>query len=478
MFNVAARAATPDSTLIFFMTLALAIYVRTSFRDEQGAASVFRWSTMSAVDSRHQAYYPRRLFAIPLYAAMGMAVLAKGPIGIVLPTAIIGLFLSIIRLSDEYAEIRSASNPIRRFLKSIVRPFSPLHLLRTAWSMRPITALTSAMAIALPWYLLVGIETDGKWVQSFFLEHNIGRASTAMEGHAGSTLFYYPLAILVGFFPWSILAVPVCLDVWHVIRTGKTWSTSYTFLLCWIGVFVGVFSLAQTKLPSYVTPAYPALALLAGACIERLLSGESAVKTYWLKAAAISLAAVGAVGIVAVTYAARIYLPGEEWLALIGVSPLLIGLIALSFAGRQMLRAFASSIAIAACAITLSVFGFATPRISARQHITDLLGTAQTTERPAHLASFAVHEPSWVFYANREVPFLTTDRESEAINFLRYADTALITTRSEYNRIRERLPMGATTIAESEYFLKPNNLVLISRLVPSAKSSESRQDFR
>ncbi|MFC1757741.1 ArnT family glycosyltransferase, partial [Planctomycetota bacterium] len=169
MFNVAARAATPDSALMFFMTLALAIYVRTSFRPQESAAE-----HTAPIQSNHRTFYPRRLFAIPLYAAMGMAVLAKGPIGIVLPTAIIGLFLAIVRLSDHVTEIRTASNRFTRITWILLRPFSPFHLLRTAWSMKPFTALASAMAVALPWYLLVGIETDGKWLQSFLLEHNIG----------------------------------------------------------------------------------------------------------------------------------------------------------------------------------------------------------------------------------------------------------------------------------------------------------------
>ena len=215
MFNVAARAATPDSALMFFMTLALAIYVRTSFRDQQGRASWFRWPTLQTdtnetpeIGPDVRSFYPRRPFAIPIYAAMGMAVLAKGPIGIVLPTAIIGLFLAITRMSNQVADIHTSPRPIAQIVVSLLRPLSPLNLLRTAWSMRPITAVASAMVVALPWYLMVGIETDGEWVRSFLLEHNVSRASTAMEGHTGNAFLFYPVAILVGFF--------------SVVRLGRT----------------------------------------------------------------------------------------------------------------------------------------------------------------------------------------------------------------------------------------------------------------
>ena len=224
-----------------------------------------------------------------------------------------------------------------------------------------------------------------------------------------------------------------------------------------------MFSLAQTKLPSYVTPAYPALALLTAGCVERLRNRTSEVKVIWLKAAAISLAAVGAIGTVTVFCAARIYLPGEERLAVIGLVPLLIGVVAWSFVKRNLPQRFACSIMVSAIAMMLFVFGYASPRISERQQIVEFLNAAQSGTAPTRLASFAVHEPSWVFYANQKVPFLTSDRESEAIEFLQHRNATVITTRSEFERIREQLPTGAAMIAESGYFLKNERLVLIGR---------------
>ncbi len=457
MFNVAARAATPDSTLIFFMTLALAIYVQTAF-----PSSVTEGSN-DVSQERQRAFYPRRLLTVPIYAAMGMAVLAKGPIGIVLPTAIIGLFLAIIRLSD-HESTRDSASLLPQFLRAIVRVLSPLHLLRTAWSMRPVTALVSAMAIALPWYLLVGIATDGEWVRSFLLEHNVSRASSAMEGHAGSTLFYYPIAMLIGFFPWSILAVPLGLDIWGVLTEKARWATGYTFLLCWVGVFVAVFSIAQTKLPSYVTPAYPAVALLAGAFLERQTSRESRLSRFWLQASGASLTIVGAIGVIAIGYASKIYLPGDRWVALVGLIPLILGGIAWRYASLGQPQQFARAVGVCGVAFTVAVFGLMLPRVGEQQLITSLLQVPVESGQPARLASYAVHEPSWVFYAGREIPFLLAERQRDAIEFLNGDATALITSRTEYERIRDSLPVGTGPIAETDYFLKSERLVLIGRL--------------
>ena len=100
----------------------------------------------------------------------------------------------------------------------MVRPFEPLHFLTTCWYMRPLTAIFAAAAIALPWYWAVGLATEGEFLRRFFLVENVARATgVAMEGHHGN-IFYYPVAILVGFFPWSLFAAPLLIDLWLQLR--------------------------------------------------------------------------------------------------------------------------------------------------------------------------------------------------------------------------------------------------------------------
>ena len=174
MFDVAGRAATPDSALIFCSTAALLIYVLTAFPADG-------------------TYFPQRWWAAgAMYALMGLAVLAKGPVGAVLPTAVIGMFLLIVRLPETVREVHRPA--WQRWLLQIVRPFSPSHFLRTCWSMRPLTAIVVILAVAGPWYAWVGWRTGGEFLRVFFGEHNLGRATQAMEGHSGG-LWYYPVAI-------------------------------------------------------------------------------------------------------------------------------------------------------------------------------------------------------------------------------------------------------------------------------------------
>jgi 4-amino-4-deoxy-L-arabinose transferase-like glycosyltransferase len=109
---------------------------------------------------------------LAIYSAMAFAVLAKGPVGVLLPSVVIGFFL--------YA-------------------FAVVH--------RPRFVVCVAV-IALPWYVTVGLKTNGAWLEGFLGQHNLGRFLKPMEGHHGPVL-YYPIAMLIGFFPWSVFCLPV-----------------------------------------------------------------------------------------------------------------------------------------------------------------------------------------------------------------------------------------------------------------------------
>jgi len=64
------------------------------------------------------------------------------------------------------------------------------HFLETVWSMRPLSGTTLSLAVAKSWYLVVGYQTRREWLRGFFLEHNLGRANSEMEGHSGPSLVY------------------------------------------------------------------------------------------------------------------------------------------------------------------------------------------------------------------------------------------------------------------------------------------------
>ena len=85
------------------------------------------------------------------------------------------------------------------------------------------------------------------------------------------------------------------------------------------------WSICRTKLPHYLLPAYPALALLTACFVDRWQSAPASIGRWALRNAWISLILVGVGMMIAVPIVTSIYLPGEEVLGLLGLIPLLGG---------------------------------------------------------------------------------------------------------------------------------------------------------
>ena len=474
MFDVASRAATPDSALIFFSTLGLAGFVVATFGHHRRPD---RWNLL-ATGTRSPCRPLPWAGVLLMYAPLGFAALAKGPVGVILPMAVIGMFLLIQRLpTREKSQSERRPNALRRAV-SALRPFAPLHFLRTYWSMRPMFGCWLVLAIALPWYICVGIRTNGAWLQEFFLQHNVGRAMAPMEGHDGGLLFY-PVAMLIGLFPWSILAVPVLLIVRQAIRHEGPNRDSYVFCACWVGVYVALFSIARTKLPSYVTPAYPAVALLIGGFLRQWVTDGESVWRGWLRIGWATLSVVGVAMVIGLTFAAKVYLPGDEYLACIGLIPLIGGVSGwmLSESGRR--HSAAVCLAITAALLSTSLLGIGTARVDRHQQNHLLLrAVASRCDKP-QLAAFGNLEPSWVFYARQPIQVISPNQPERVGEFLRGgANHFLITTAAHYRRLRGELPNNVGLLETVPYFLKDAQLVVIGDSPEAKRMADSGADTR
>ena len=147
LFCASAHFANPDALLNAFTLLTLLFFWR-SFTS-QGRA----WSAAGGISA-------------------GFAVLAKGPVGLVLPLAVIVLFLLWSRK------------------------------LRLLWERKLWVAVLAFLLIALPWYVWVGVETKVAFLRGFIMEHNVGRYLHSMEHHGGP-VYYYLAVLAIGFAPWS-----------------------------------------------------------------------------------------------------------------------------------------------------------------------------------------------------------------------------------------------------------------------------------
>lgn len=458
MFPVAARAATPDSVLVYFTTLATLVYVYGAFplRHESEPTSEY-----PARESTND-YFPRSWPTVALmYALMGVATLAKGPIGLVLPTATIGMFLLIVRLPADNATRCPASDAFVGWMHRLLRPFALRHFLAVCWSMRPLTALGASLAVALPWYLWVGVRTHGEWPSGFFLVHHLQRAIEPMEGHDGP-FFYYFIVVVASFFPWSLLLVPTIENAATKILRQTVSRPEHIFISCWAAVYLVGFSLARTKLPNYITPALPALALMtASFLVPWSRQGKSSLH-YWFRFAFSGLILVGVVVSIGACVAGWWLLFGDWWLGTIGLIPIAGGVVGRRLVAQGQTHKAVTTFAVTAVLFACALFGFASVRVARHQQCDRLFEAAYAKTPQPTFAAYRCFEPSWVFYARRSIQSLPGDGpDAPARFFCDGRDRFLITRYTDWATIRPSLPEHAAVLACVPYFLRRERLVVI-----------------
>ena len=477
MFGVAGRAATPDSPLIFFSTLAITIFAvtcipvnRERLHDSTPSGPTARRGA-ELVDGGWKAW-------ASIYAAMSFAVLAKGPVGLVMPSTIIGLFLLISQQPRQPVE----NGGWRAFAMRAVQVVQPRSLWRAFLTMRPLVAVAVLSLVALPWYVAVGLRTGGQFLTQFFFEHHLARATSVMEGHQGQ-IWFYPVAILVGTFPWSVFAAPVIFDIAARKRGQRAWTPGHTLAILWLAVYVGVFSAVRTKLPSYVTPCYPALALIAGCFVDGWARQSQFAANRWPRAALTVYSIIGLAMIIAVPLVARRTLPGEEWLAAIGAIPLIGGGAALASAWKGRNQRSAMVFALSSVLTVISLLSLGATRVDRHRQNLSMLEEVRHLNGSTRFAAVGCLEPSWIFYEGQPIEELSLTPQGNCgkrwIDIgghwtetpwldlqeftAKHPKAAIITTDEHGEALLAALPADYAVVAEGPYFLRKNTLLILAR---------------
>jgi 4-amino-4-deoxy-L-arabinose transferase-like glycosyltransferase len=122
------------------------------------------------------------------------------------------------------------------------------------------TAIASFCATALPWYILCA-RRNPDFLRIFIIEHNFKRYLTPEFQHIQPFWFYVPI-LLLAVFPWTLMFYGPLKDLWVWRSARSPVDPACLYLCCWAGFTVLFFSVSKSKLPGYVLPAEPALALL------------------------------------------------------------------------------------------------------------------------------------------------------------------------------------------------------------------------
>jgi 4-amino-4-deoxy-L-arabinose transferase-like glycosyltransferase len=164
-------------------------------------------------------------------------------------------------------------------------------------ALQPVPGLLWLILLVLPWFIAIYARVGSQFLVGSVGEDMLAKVAGGQESH-GAPPGLYLVLFFVTFFPASILAGLAAPAVWAVRREAAA-----RFLLAWLVPSWIVFEAIITKLPHYVLPLYPAIAILtAGAVESRVLSRrpllERGVMWWFLAPAIVSIIAVVAAIIV------------------------------------------------------------------------------------------------------------------------------------------------------------------------------------
>jgi 4-amino-4-deoxy-L-arabinose transferase-like glycosyltransferase len=202
-----------------------------------------------------------------VWASLALSVLSKGLIGLVLPGAVLVLYTLIQRDWGLW----------RR-----------LHLL---------SGLALFLVIGAPWFVAVSL-ANPEFFHFFFIHEHFERFLTKVHRRDEPWWYFFPIFAL-GILPWLIPALDALRRAWNNEGEKKDFQPG-RFLLIWVVFIFFFFSISSSKLPSYILPIFPALALLTGRHLARM-TGRTlfwqilpmallAIAALWLSSRAVNLA--------------------------------------------------------------------------------------------------------------------------------------------------------------------------------------------
>jgi len=456
LVGIEAHAATPDAILTCLTTWATILFAEPLLVEGSAAATGLprlSWRRAAAVGG-----------------LLGLAVVCKGPIGFVGPLAVVlpwaGWLAVQRRLADKP---RTTGTSLLRTLLPVALP-AAWDTIRTA----KLGAISVAMlAVAAPWYTAVSLRTDGAWLNGFFFIHNVGRFVEPMERHGGSVLLH-PLAMLVGFFPWScFLPLAIVVSLWRIWNRADTPASRHalSLTLVWMAVWVGGFSASATKLPNYVLPAYPAAALLVAAAGVVAAERGRWPHPAWMAAGMFSLAFGGVITAAAVIVAEQFGLTGAAPAALVGLVPI-IGAACLWYWRREPLRAI-SALAVTGLVFTGLAVGPAAARIAGANALPALVEEAHRhAGGHARLGTFTQITPNVVYYAHGHVTAWQEPQRDDCLRFLASGPDAVVLVREDdFASLSAGLPAGVGVIGRSRPLFRDHDFLLVGTHTPNAVRS-------
>jgi 4-amino-4-deoxy-L-arabinose transferase-like glycosyltransferase len=174
----------------------------------------------------------RRWLFYGLYASAALATLTKGLIGFLVTGAVMFLWLLVF---NQWKRLR------------------PLHL--------PTGALLF-LAVAAPWHVLAALHNPS-WMHRYLVYEHFERFTSTVASRPGPWWYFVPI-VLLGLFPWTGFLWAGLREAGRGGWANRAKNADTWFFLTWAGFVFLFFSASHSKLPPYILPVFPALAVLIG----------------------------------------------------------------------------------------------------------------------------------------------------------------------------------------------------------------------
>ncbi|MDT8901767.1 ArnT family glycosyltransferase [Anaeroselena agilis] len=329
-FWVIARMVITDAVLFFFTSVSLASFYLGLKGEGRG-------------------------WFIPAYAAAGLSVLTKGPVGLVMPALVVFVHLILARRWELFKRLRIFSGA------------------------------AIFLVVAAPWYLAMYVAHGRDFVDTFLGLHNYLRA-TVSEHPQDNVFYYYLILFPVSLLPWTGVFL-------RTLWTGRK-RPHFAFLAVWIGVFIAFYTLMATKYLTYVFPAlFPAALLVARELDEMQAQRPRAL--LWLSLPAVLLLAAFAAG--------GAWLPAAAWwplqlTAVAGAAAVLW----LGYRGEAFFQPLAAGAAVVVVSL-LMIYQVLIPMAAARSAKE---AAAVLPAKGAVVGAVGDYHTSAVFYSGYAIPRL------------------------------------------------------------------------
>jgi len=303
-------------------------------------------------------------FALLFWLALALGVLVKGPIA----PAVSALTVLALGIADRNW----------RWLKAL----------------RPLRGVALLVVIVAPWLVAISTATEGAFLSQSLGSDFLGKLIGSQESHGAPPLLYL-VSLAIAFWPGVLFLGPAIAWAWK-----QRADAPERFLIAWAVPFWIVLELVPTKLPNYLLPVYPALALMIGRAL--VAAEDGALGSWrWLDRGVAIIWTAASLGLAAVLILAPMRFGNGDGSGLVAAAILL-------YLGARIGIAFWRGIAavliprtiLLALLVLPLAFAFVAPRLDRlwlSRSAAELVARAATAKDEAPVAAAGYAEPSLVF---------------------------------------------------------------------------------